>query len=616
MNLSILERIHSHADLAALTEEEDRTLCFELRKFLIERVSQTGGHLASNLGVVELTVAIHKVFDVEIDRLVFDVGHQSYVHKILTGRAERFSTLRQYGGLSGFPKPAESVTDSFIAGHASNAVSAALGMARARSLQQQNYSVIALLGDGALTGGLAYEGLNDAGASGEPLIVILNDNGMSISRNVGGIARHLAHIRLKTSYYGLKKAYRRFTSVAPGGQYLYRFTHRLKQGLKNFLFDSTMFEEMGFTYLGPVDGHDVSKLCYLLNLARDLKCPVVLHVTTRKGKGFFPAEQNPNLFHGIGPFDPDTGAQCAPSCETFSSVFGTELTRLAAEDKRICAVSAAMIPGTGLSSFAETYPDRCFDVGIAEGHAVTMAGGLAKQGMRPVVAIYSTFLQRAYDMLIHDISLLHLHVVFAVDRAGLVGEDGETHQGAFDVGFLRSVPGLTVLCPACLDELRQMLRSALYELDGPVAIRYPRGGAPGSFPAAPILSEIQVPDLTLVSYGLIAHQASAAVGLLLQDGFRVELICLTQLAPLDCRPVLESVQKSGRLLVAEDTAAAGCIGTELLAALSQAGINCKARLLNLGDGIVRHGSVQALQESLHLDAAGIAAEAREVLTDA
>lgn len=610
--MSVLERIHTHADLSALSEQDVRLLCLELRNFLVEHVSRTGGHLASNLGVVELTVALHKVFDLETDRLVFDVGHQSYVHKILTGRADRFTSLRQLDGLSGFPKPSESNADAFIAGHASNAVSAALGMARARTLQNKNYNVIALLGDGALTGGLAYEGLNDAGESGEPLIVIVNDNGMSISRNVGGISRYLAKIRLKSSYYGLKKAYRNFTSKVPGGRALYRFTHRLKQALKNLLFDDTMFEEMGFTYLGPVDGHDVNKLCYLLNLARDMACPVVLHVTTQKGKGYAPAEQAPNLFHGIGTFDPVSGVPASSGADTFAAVFGSALAELAVEDPRICAVSAAMVPGTGLSEFFERFPNRCFDVGIAEGHAVSMAAGLAKQGMVPVVAIYSTFLQRAYDMLIHDVSLLKLHVVFAVDRAGLVGEDGETHQGSFDVGYLRSVPGMSILCPANFKQLRQMLYSAVYEYDGPVAIRYPRG--------CEILEDLAVPactskpDVTLVSYGILSANVIQAANLLKESGICADVIILSELAPLNLTDAVESVQRSGRLVVAEDTAMVGCIGTVLLAELETVGISAKVKLLNLGSGIVRHGSVAQLWSELKLDADGIVSAVMEVLT--
>ena len=610
--MSVFERIHTHADLSALTEQEVRLLCLELRKFLVDNVSKTGGHLASNLGIVELTVALHKVFDLATDRLVFDVGHQSYVHKILTGRAGQFPSLRQWGGLSGFPKPSESDTDAFVAGHASNAVSAALGMARARTLQKKDYSVIALLGDGALTGGLAYEGLNDAGASGEPFIVIVNDNGMSISRNVGAISGHLAKIRLKSSYYGLKKAYRNFVSKIPGGNYLYRFTHRLKQGLKNFILDGTMFEEMGFTYLGPVDGHDVNKLCYLLNLARDMACPVVLHVITRKGRGYAPAELEPNRFHGIGAFDPESGKPLASLSASFSSVFGDELTKLAEEDGRICAVSAAMIPGTGLTGFAERFPERCFDVGIAEGHSVTMAAGLSKQGMLPVVAIYSTFLQRAYDMLIHDVALLNLHVVFAVDRAGLVGDDGETHQGAFDVGYLRSVPEMTVLCPFDFAELRQMLRRAMYELDGPVAIRYPRGSEPSGIEYS--RKPNTKPDVTLVSYGVLCVNVYHAARALAEEGIHADVVRLTQLAPLDLTEALNSVRSSGRIVVVEDTAAAGCIGTVLLAELASSGIAVKSRLLNLGNGIVRHGSVKRLWHELGLDSEGIVLSVKEVLT--
>ena len=474
--MALLDTIHSREDLLRLDHQQQLELCTEIRHFLVAHISRTGGHLASNLGVVELTLALHLVFDTSKDRLVFDVGHQAYVHKILTGRMDKFQGLRTFGGIAGFPKPSESVHDAFIAGHASNSVSVALGMARARTLRGSEEQVIALLGDGAMTGGLAYEGLNDAGASGEPLIVVLNDNGMSIKPNVGGISKHLKLIRTKPGYFGIKMAYRRFTHAVPGGKFLYGITHRLKAFLKRHLVGITLFEEMGFSYIGPVDGSDIGRLTELLRYARELRCPVLLHVITKKGAGYGPAEEMPDRFHGVGAFDSASGATPPARSVTFSSTFGDTMLELAAEDARFCAVTAAMQQGTGLDGFAARYPERFFDVGIAEGHAVAMAAGLAKQGMIPVVAVYSTFLQRAFDMLLHDVGLLQLHVVFAVDRAGLVGEDGETHHGVFDVGYLRQIPGMRVLCPANQAELRIMLRRAALEMQGPVAIRYPRGG--------------------------------------------------------------------------------------------------------------------------------------------
>ena len=469
----ILERITSPEDVKKLKRAELALLCDELRRFLVESVARTGGHLASNLGAVELTVAIHRVYDTARDRLVFDVGHQCYVHKALTGRRELFSTLRQFEGLAGFPKPGESIHDAFVAGHASNSVSVALGMARARTLSGADYSVVALIGDGAMTGGLAYEGLNDAGASGEPLVVILNDNGMSIDPNVGGVAVHLGRLRLRPGYYRFKKWYHAVMDRLPGGRALYRFNHRIKTNLKKALYPCSMFEDMGFTYLGPVNGHNVEQLSTVLAWARELDCPVLVHVLTQKGKGYLPAEEQPERCHGVPPFDPASGipSQQAPD---FSYIFGHELVELAGEDKRICAITAAMGPGTGLQEFAAAWPKRFFDVGIAEGHAVSMAAGMAKQGMIPVFAVYSSFLQRSYDMLIHDVALQGLHVVLAVDRAGLVGADGATHHGCQDVGFLTQIPGFTVLCPASFQELRTMLRAAL-AMDGPVAVRYPRG---------------------------------------------------------------------------------------------------------------------------------------------
>ena len=612
--MSLLETIRTHEDLCALDFLQQRQLCEEIRQFLVLNVSKTGGHLSPNLGVVELTLAIERVFDTRTDRLLFDVGHQSYVHKILTGRWNQFSTLRSFGGLAGFPKPAESDCDAFVAGHASAAVSTALGMARARTLQKQDYHVIALLGDGATTGGLAYDGMNDAGESNEPLIVILNDNGMSINSNVGGIARHLSILRTRPGYFRLKKAYRSVTNALPGGKAIYRFTHRIKERWKKMLLGSTLFEEMGFDYYGPVDGHDLERLDYMLRLVKDCKTPVLLHVITRKGKGYLPAEENPELFHGIGSFDPATGLRpLTDHLPAFSDTFGQTVCELAQEDDRVCAITAAMLYGTGLEAFAKQFPNRCFDVGIAEGHAVSMAGGLAKQGMIPVVAVYSSFLQRAYDMILQDVAILGLHVVFAVDRAGLVGEDGETHQGIFDINYLRSVPGMQILCPSNQAELKQMLRHAVLEMSGPVAVRYPRGcdSKYTQLSTSPCLREGT--DITLISYGIMINNVLEAAELLERQGVSAEVIKLPSVKPIDIGCIADSVRKTKHLVVVEDAICIGCAGKEIAALLRISGIVVPMRLCNIGDRFVPHGSIAALHQMLRLDPRSIADTAQEVL---
>lgn len=603
-------------DLRSISDSEAEALCARLRTDLIENVSQTGGHLASNLGAVELTVALHRVFDTGRDRLIFDVGHQCYCHKILTGRGEAMNTLRTFGGLAGFPKPQESVHDAFIAGHASNSVSVALGMARARSILGEDYCVLALLGDGALSGGLAYEGLSNAGESGEPLIVILNDNGMSITKSVGGVAQHLAHQRLKPQYLSLKKGYRKVTSVLPGGKYIYQFTHKLKKAVKDVLLPGSIFEDMGFTYLGPVDGHDVRLLTRLLRYARELNGPILLHVRTVKGKGYAPAEQNPDAYHGVTPFHISDGTPVGKSKPGFSSAFGAALCELAREDRHICAITAAMQSGTGLDQFSRQFPDRFFDVGIAEGHAVAMAAGLAKQGMIPVFAVYSTFLQRSYDMLLHDVAIQGLHVVLAVDRAGLVGEDGETHHGVFDPAFLDTIPGMTVFCPASFQELRSMLRRAIYEVSGPVAVRYPRGGETDwredrSDGSAALLR--QGGDITLVGYGTMIQTLLETAELLSHHGIEAEVVKLNTITPIDVDCINDSVRKTGRLLVAEDSVAMNCVGKRVIADLAGVGTTPRAfALQNLGRGFVTHGSVPQLRKLCGLDAKSLCVKAEEV----
>ena len=610
--MSILERINSSNDIKKLPEEELEPLCQELRDYMISSISRTGGHLASNLGAVELTVALHRVYDTSRDRVVFDVGHQSYVHKIITGRRDSFCTLRQHGGLSGFPKPYESEDDAFIAGHASNSVSVALGMARARTLSHADYDVAAIIGDGALSGGLAYEGLANAAASGEPLVVILNDNNMSINENVGGTAHLLESLRVRPGYISFKRWYRDVFTKLPG---LYKFNHAIKEWLKKRLLPGNVFSGMGMYYLGPVDGHDIGKLETVIRWARELRKPVLVHVVTKKGTGYKYAEEHPEKFHGVGRFDIETG-ELHDSGDCFSAKMGESLSRLADNDGRIIGITAAMSSGTGMDVFSAAHPDRFFDVGIAEGHAVSMAGGMAKQGMVPVFAVYSSFLQRGYDMLIHDVALQKLHVVFCVDRAGLVGSDGETHHGVFDVSYLSSVPDMTVLCPASYAELETMLRAAIYDINGSVAIRYPRGGE-GKYTACNTAPETLLRegrDVTLVCYGIMTNEVLDAAERLAAEGISAEVIKLSMIKPPDFDLVMRSLRKTGKLLISEDVCEAGCVGSRILeeAAINEIHVRA-AKLLNLGEGIVPHGTVAELLHDFGLDADGIVSAAMEMM---
>lgn len=608
---------YDQLNLSELSDAQAQEVCAALREDLISSVSKTGGHLASNLGAVELTVALHRAYDLARDRLVFDVGHQCYCHKMLTGRAGMMDTLRKFNGIAGFPKPNESETDAFVAGHASNSVSVAIGMAKARTLLGEDYDVVALIGDGAFTGGLAYEGLSNAGQSGENIVVILNDNGMSIRKNVGGVAKLLARHHLRPQYLSFKEFYRNATSQVPGGKHIYQMSHKIKSAVKGSLLPSSMFEDMGFHYLGPVDGHDVAELTRILSWAKSLEGPVLVHVRTQKGKGFQPAEQAPHLFHGVSPFDTETGAPIKPASLDFSAVFGRKLTELAGKDRRVCAVTAAMESGTGLDDFDDQFPKRFLDVGIAEGHAVAMAAGMAKQGMLPVFAVYSTFLQRSYDMLHHDVALQRLHVVFGVDRAGLVGADGETHHGVFDVAYLSSVPYMTILSPASFAELEEMLEMALLEMDGPVAVRYPRGGENGysgnhSREKVSVLCEGT--DLTIVSYGVNIGDALAAADKLAQEGISAEVIKLNQLCPLVPEHVLDSVRKTGRLLMLEEVAQQGCVGERVCAALLLHQVNVQqVKMLNCGSTFVPHGSVEQLRALLGIDADSVVKAAQEMM---
>ncbi len=603
----ILDNITSPADLRGLSYDTLGVLCASLREFIVDSVSRTGGHLASNLGVVELAVALEREFDSTRDRIIYDVGHQSYVHKILTGRRDRFDTLRQYGGLSGFMKPEESVTDPCVTGHASDSVSVALGMAHARTLKNQKYHVVAVIGDGALTGGMAYEALSNAGTSGEPLLVVLNDNNMSIAKNVGGLSRHLSRLRVSPRYLHTKARVKERLARIPGGGAVSRGISRMKARMKRLLLPTSLFEQMGFIYLGPVDGHDLKSVCELLAQAKKIKKPVLLHVMTQKGRGYAPSEREPEKYHGVSPFDPLTGAFKAAKKEDFSACFGREMCAFAEKDARICAITAAMPSGTGLTRFASRFPDRFFDVGIAEEHAVAMAAGMAAQGLVPVVAMYSTFLQRAYDQLVHDVAIEGLHVIFCVDRAGIVGADGATHNGVLDVAFLRSIPGIKIFCPSNFAELRSMMSHALYHESGPVAIRYPRGGE-GAFrkdtagETIACVRETAGHTVTLLTHGVMVNEAIAAADILESKGVHAQIYKVNEIGNGLADAFREREQElSGWCVVVEDVVESGSLG-EWVAA-HQGG---RVDRLNTGDRFLPHGGVNELYRHCGIDAEGIA----------
>ena len=616
--MRILENIQGHQDLIKLNSKQRTALCAEIRDFLVSSVSKTGGHVSSNLGVVELTVALETVFDTSVDRLVFDVGHQSYIHKMLTGRQADFSGLRQFGGMAGFPKPSESVTDAFVAGHASSSVSIALGMARARTIQKEDYHVVALIGDGAATGGMAYEGLSDAAVSHEPLVIVLNDNALSIDQNVGGMASHLRQLRSKEKYWGMKRSYRKFVLKLPGGRHIYRFTHNIKDRIRRMLVPTTIFESMGFTYLGPVDGHDTEQLITLLKIAKDMNCPVVIHAMTQKGRGYVHSEEHPKLFHGIGKFDPATGEPTKASVTTFSDTFGKTMVELAEKDPKICAITAAMPGGTGLLEFKQKYPKRLFDVGIAEEHAVSMAGGLAKQGMTPVVALYSTFLQRAYDMILQDICMLNLPVILAIDRAGLVGEDGETHHGIYDLGFLRHAPGMQILCPASLQEAADMLTWAAANKPGPVAIRYPRGGNGDYAESAWCDGKDHIcihrtgKDLTIITYGKLVNNAMSAAKLLSDMGIEATVLRLMSVQPLSSEELIQKMAAATKVYVIEEIAGNCGIREHIACILKDSGVDYCVSGIDLGNRYIQHGAVDTLYDYYGLSAEKLAQSIKEV----
>lgn len=606
----LLYSINSPEDLKKLTVDQMNILAGQIRELLIQTISQNGGHLASNLGVVELTIALHKIFNTPNDQIVWDVGHQCYTHKILTGRRDRLNTLRQEGGLAGFPKPCESPYDSFVAGHSSTSISAALGLAKAKTLQGKNDFTIAVIGDGSLTGGMAYEALNNAGRSRDRLIVILNDNKMSISRNVGAIARHLAVRRSKPGYFRFKNHVERTLARIPKiGHKLSRGIIKTKAVIKNVLYNNTLFENMGFAYLGPVDGHNLKQLCEVLESCKTVKRPVVLHVCTVKGKGYTFAENDPKHYHGISPFNILTGDDEAHA-DGFSEVFGHELCSLAQKDDTICAISAAMVPGTGLAEFEKQFGNRLFDVGIAEAHAATFAAGLAANGMKPVFAVYSSFSQRCFDQIIHDVAIQKLNVVFGIDRAGFVGEDGETHQGLFDAAFLNTVPNITVLCPAYFDEMRHMLKMAFYDIAGPVCLRYPRGGE-GAKPKNykydnkpyTVYGNKNAKNV-LVTYGRIFSNACVAVDRANADGLDVCVLKINRIKPIDEQAILLAKNKANVIFMEEGVGQGG-IGEHFCYMLNQQGFNGRFMLNAVSDEFVAQGKVNNVLKRYKLDEDGM-----------
>jgi len=597
-------------DLRTMDYDQLELLSYELRDFLIESVSKTGGHLASNLGIVELTIALHRCFDTPKDKIIWDVGHQSYVHKILTGRMKEFDSLRKFGGISGFPKTCESEYDVFDTGHSSTSISLGLGLATARDLSGDDYKVVSVIGDGAMTGGLAYEALNNAGSRNTNLIVILNDNGMSISQNTGGLSRSLERITSTDKYVHMKTTVKKGLSKVPVvGESVISGIHNAKKDIKYAVIDGILFEELGFKYIGPVDGHDIPELCQTLERAKKLSGPILVHAVTQKGKGYSQAERHPNVFHGIGAFDIDTGKPIGSSSgKSYSAVFGDKLIEMAEKDDRVIGISAAMTDGVGLECFCKKYPKRFFDVGIAEGHGVTFSAGLAKAGKRPYVAIYSSFLQRAYDQILEDVCLQNLPVTFCIDRAGVVGADGETHHGLFDLVYLRSMPGMTVFAPKDGAELEAMMEQSL-QIDGPCAIRYPRGkavdlGMPAAAEAGKSQRLKEGIDADIWAAGSMVNPALEASALLEEEGIYAGVVNIASVTPFDEEMLRTSSDTVPLIVTIEDGIVTGGVGESIRALTA----DCITKVVNLGwpDRFIEHGSHDELYRKYGLDAASIA----------
>ena len=611
----ILNNITNPKDLKKLNYEDKKELAEEIRSYIIDVVSKNGGHLASNLGVVELTIALHSIFDTPKDKIIWDVGHQTYVHKILTGRKNQMKTLRKLDGISGFPKTTESEYDCFNTGHSSTSISAALGMARARDILNENYKVIAVIGDGALTGGMAEEALNDAGASKSNIIVVLNDNEMSISKNVGGISLLLGKMRTKNVYTKANEKVRiRMGNIPKVGNKIVKLTSRIKNSIKQIFISKMYFEDIGYTYLGPVDGNDIEAVEEILEQSKKCKGPVLVHVVTKKGKGYKPAEKNPSKFHGTAPFDKKTGEVLKVKSKDYSKVFGEKLVEIAKNDNRIVAITAAMADGTGLSEFKKKYPKRFFDVGIAEQHAIGMAAGMAKSGLIPVVPIYSSFYQRAYDQVIHDVCMQNLHVIMCVDRAGIVGNDGETHQGLLDMASFSIVPNMTIMAPKDFKELEQMIDFAV-NFNGPILIRYPRGGE-GNLKLKCnekiVLGESELlkegSDVTIIAIGKMVEKAVEVADKFSKIGVDAEIINARFLKPFDENKIIESIEKTKNVITIEDGFIKGGLATTVNELIAKNGI-IDVNIENCGydDEFVKQGSVQELEQINGLDCNSIVA---------
>ncbi|MEZ4525891.1 MAG: 1-deoxy-D-xylulose-5-phosphate synthase [Desulfobacterales bacterium] len=623
--MNLLDSINSPADLKCLKRSDLPKLAEELRKIIVEVVSANGGHLASSLGAVELSIALHYVFSTPEDKIIWDVGHQSYAHKLLTGRRDQFHTIRKYGGICGFTRMSESPHDAFTTGHSSTSISAGLGMACAKRLKNEDSKVVAVIGDGSMTAGLAFEGLNQAGAlhKDENLIVILNDNDMSISRNVGSLSSFLSRTLSAKYLQGFRKDFGEFLRSLPRiGDDMYQLAKRSEESFKTFVTPGMLFEAFNLDYFGPIDGHRLNHLIDILTNIRELREPVLLHVTTKKGRGYEPAEKNPVYFHGVGCFEVETGncIQKGTSVPTYTQVFGNAMMELGAKDERIVAVTAAMPEGTGLAKFAKKWPDRFFDVGIAEQHGVTFAAGLAVEGFRPVVAVYSTFLQRAYDQILHDVCIEKLPVIFAIDRGGIVGEDGATHHGLFDLSYLRSLPNMVVMAPKDENELRRMLLTALHH-DGPIALRYPRGSAVGvridpQISPLPIgKGEIlrQGNDLLLLAVGSSVAESLHAAEELAASGIQSTVVNCRFVKPLDTELIISLAAKIPRVITVEENVRQGGFGSAVLEELSDADISgFTLRRIGIGDTFVEHGSQKILRAKYGVDAAAIVKTGREL----
>lgn len=617
----ILNKIKSPNDIKNLTTEELNELSEEIRKFLIESVSQTGGHLASNLGVVELTLSLFKEFDFNNDKIVWDVGHQTYVHKILTGRKEGFINLRKHNGISGFPKRNESKYDFFDTGHSSTSISSALGFARARDLKREKNNVVAVIGDGALTGGMALEALNDLGFRKTKMIIILNDNQMSISKNVGGLSSYLNKMRMKPNYNKFKEEVNNKLNVSSTGKRIAKKLSKIKDSIKQLVVPSMLFEDMGLKYLGPIDGHDINEVTKVLNYAKTIDGPVIIHVVTQKGKGYELAEKNPNKYHGVSPFNLENGEPVNTARSSYSKAFGEALVKIAEEDKDVVAVTAAMPDGTGLNGFKDKFKDRFFDVGIAEQHAVTLSAGMACAGLKPIFAVYSTFLQRGFDQVLHDVCIQNLPVIFAIDRAGLVGEDGETHQGIFDISYLSIIPNMTIMAPKCLSEIDIMLRWALKK-GTPVAIRYPRGGDTIDnidglknieFSKWEVLDEGKDDKIAIIACGKMTQHSILTKNLLNKEGIYPKLINATFIKPLDEGVLQELVNDGYDIITVEDNIIKGGMGSSILQSINRYGFKGNFKSIGYDDKFIEQGDVNVLYSDEYMDPKGIKEEVLKLL---